>query len=743
MHITTVTKRDGSVEPFSADKLNRWAEFATSKGGNWSEIAMQTFKRLPDGCKTSEIHETMIDVCLDKEDIVYSRVAARLLYAQIRKNMNTHLGIHDKMDFKTIMEKLVQAGLWSSDVLPEYNPMWEEWYSDIMQIYLEFWQIKQWEDKYTCKVKGDAVETLHIGAMGIALGIYGDTDKARRYAKAIVLGKINLPTPVLNGVRNGDFDSISCCIISGGDTVESIGVADHIAYRMTAKKAGIGIEYTTRSKGDDVKNGRVKHLGKHPIYKMLDKSVKCMTQVTRGGNATVTSLVIDPEIENIISWKSQRVDIETRLDKLDFSLGYNSAFVDAVITGKDWYLFSIADAPEVYESFYVDSAEDYMKVVNRNLNKPHKVVNARDILKSYLTIRQESGRFYDINLTRANNHTPFKDVIRLSNLCQEICLPTKEYDSMYDLYSSSSNGETAFCSLSAINVMNVEDSEYEEIAQLALEAVDILIDKAPMMTESMKASIMKRRSIGIGITGLAGKLYQNDLDYDGSEESLDFVQSIAERHYFYLLKASQNLSKESGFSVDGVDLNWLPIDTAVSKKRILDLDWESLRGAPRKNSVIVAHMPTESSAVLSGSPNGIYPVRQKIIYKKSRKGLVQYICEPFDENKNLTAWEVKNSDLSKYYSRIQDYSDQGISCDFYVTPSKYEGGKVPMSILFKEWVIHAKLGNKTKYYVNTNDKNGGSIQDKMMSDMVKSQTTLKRIDTGDDEDEDACESCKL
>ena len=99
----------------------------------------------------------------------------------------------------------------------------------------------------------------------IGLGLHGDTQDAYDLARDIIYSRTNLPTPVLNGIRNGDFNGVSCCVISAGDSVESIEVAQHLAVRMTAKKAGIGIEFTTRSKGSDVKGGRIKHLGKHPI----------------------------------------------------------------------------------------------------------------------------------------------------------------------------------------------------------------------------------------------------------------------------------------------------------------------------------------------------------------------------------------------------------------------------------------------------------------------------------------------
>jgi ribonucleoside-diphosphate reductase alpha chain len=361
----------------------------------------------------------MIDVCVDKATLEYSRVASRLEFASIRKNIQYVLGLDDTNSFKEILQAYEDWNVWDSGVIPEYNPVWEDWYNEIKQNRLEFWQVKQWVDKYAVRVNDVVIETPHLGYLGISLTLFGDTDKARKYALALVQGKINLPTPALNGLRNGDFDTISCCVISGGDTVDSIGVANHIANKMTAKTAGIGIEFTTRSKGDSVKNGRVKHLGKHPIFKTLDREVKTMTQITRGGNATVTVLCIDPEIEDILQWKGQRVDIETRIDKLDYSFGYNDAFVEAVVKDSDWHLFSIADAPKLYDLFYTASSDVYNKEVNKLLAKgvKHKKVNAREVLKQFLTVRQETGRFYDINLTRANTHTPFEGVIRQSNLC--------------------------------------------------------------------------------------------------------------------------------------------------------------------------------------------------------------------------------------------------------------------------------------------------------------------------------------
>lgn len=125
--------------------------------------------------------------------------------------------------------------------------------------------------------------------------------------------------------------------------------------------------------------------------------------------------------------------------------------------------------------------------------------------------------------------------------------------------------------------------------------------------------------------------------------------------------------------------------------------------------------------------NGLYPIRQPIINKKSRKGVVQFIPKWYDKSKHLLVWDIDNVTLSRYYSVVQDWTDQGISADTYFDPRKFENGKKPLSLLLKEWVAHFKLGNKSMYYVNTYDDDEASVFD------------LAILETSEED----CESCKL
>jgi ribonucleoside-diphosphate reductase alpha chain len=732
--LNTVTKYDGTTEPFSAEKLNRLATFAAVDDTLMSDISINTLSQLYDGVSTQAIIDSMVKYCVLKEDIRYSRAAARLEEMIILKNAE-RIGVDCVTSLEDTIEQLIDLGIWDGDVLPPYNTKWESWLLEFNEIQPEYWTIKQWSDKYGCKHDHKCIETVQVGAIGIGLAHFGDTEYAYKAAKAIVLGKLNLATPALNGGRNGDFDSVSCSVITGGDTTESIGVAEHIAYRMTAKKAGIGIELDTRSKGAPVKGGRVQHLGKHPLYKCIDTAVKAMTQVTRGGSATVTFKCIDPEITQLLQWKTQKVDIETRIDKLDYSFAYTDAMMESLIQKKDWKLYDLYAAPKAHAAFYEDNTLAEWEEITADLPSTGSIT-AIDLVKLMLTGRGSTGRIYPFSISRANKHTPFKEPIRLSNLCQEIMLPTRPYTGMLDLYVGNDNGESdgevAFCSLAAINYGKVTLEEIPELTEIALRIVDSMIEKAPGMTDPMKRQMLKRRSVGIGITGLANYLYANGLDYDNSPESFAAVNELAEAHMWHLYCASIRMLSERKYTAAADVTDWIPTDTAVNFSKYKNkLDWELIRGLPRLHSVLVAHMPTESSAVFSGACNGLYPPRDRVIYKKARTGLVQFIL---DKDDFIPAWDVDNIVMAKYYSCVQDWTDQGISADYYQVPDRFPDGKVPMSKLLREFIAQWKLGAKTMYYTNTRDVDDNNAK-----------TAQEAILAAQNEVEEGCEggSCKL
>lgn len=710
-----VRKSNGNTVKFDPSKVRKWVAWSVEGLNNQVEmeyeILSKTLARLPEVISTEEIHQTMISVCLDKEDITYSRVAAKLELASVYKNQERLLGVIKAQnstftDFLSIME---DRGFWKGEWLLDEDLIIQEeivdnWLIELEDYSLEYCTIKQWTDKYSIKIQDYAVETPAQGCLAVAIAYHGVTDLAFDVAKDLLSYKLNLPTPALNGVRNGDYNSISCCLIESNDTVESLDVAELVASSMTAKKAGIGITLNTRSTGDAVKGGAVKHLGKQPLYKSIESSVKKYTQLTRGGSATMTFKCIDPDVMQLLLLKTQRIDLARRVDKIDYNLAYNDDFAKAVLNDDYWYLFSLSAAPEVHAALH---KRNYMDVVKKAIadGVPYTKVRAMEIIESFCKARTETSRVYCINLTRANSHTPFIDPISQSNLCLEICLPTKGFIDLNDYTAPESKGEVAFCALAALNVANIEFEQYPAVAERALRTVDKMIERAPMLAPSMRASLLKRKSVGIGFTGLASLIYKNGLDYDGSEESLELVEETAELHYYCLLQASQKIAKETGKSVEGINTYWLPIDTKKGTKESV-LDWEAVRNKPRAHSVLVAHMPTESSSVFSNATNGVYPSRNRVIYKGARRGKIQFISEFFTEDK-LTAWDV---DIIPYYKALQDYADQAISADYWLDFTKYPNKKVPMEDLVEWFLRQWSAGVKTAYYQNNLDTRGEEVE---------------------------------
>ena len=108
MHERIVIKRDGTEVPFDKNKIGRWAKHASRHGVNWESLQQETVDALPSRVTTKEIHETMIDICVLKRDLNYSRIAARLKYAELRKNMTQEFGMNDKThSFEELYNKYV------------------------------------------------------------------------------------------------------------------------------------------------------------------------------------------------------------------------------------------------------------------------------------------------------------------------------------------------------------------------------------------------------------------------------------------------------------------------------------------------------------------------------------------------------------------------------------------------------------------------------------------------------------
>jgi len=731
----TVTKRCGARETIDLDKIHRVITWA-AKGLNnvsVSEVELRTHLQFFDGIPTEAIHETIIKSAADlisPESPDYQFLAARLAVFHLRKKA---FGQFEPPKLYDHVTKLVELGKYDMHILQDYTR--EE--LDIMDTYIDHWRdmnfsyaaVKQLEGKYLVqnRVTHEIYESAQFLYILVAACLFARYPKETRlqYVKdfydAVSTFKISLPTPIMAGVRTPTRQFSSCVLIECGDSLDSINATASSIVKYVSQRAGIGINAgRIRALGSPIRGGEAFHTGCLPFYKYFQTAVKsCSQGGVRGGAATLFYPIWHLEVESLLVLKNNRGVEDNRIRHLDYGVQLNKLMYQRLIKGDNISLFSPSDVPGLYDAFFEDQAEFerlYLQY-EQDSSIRKKTLKAVDLFSLMMQERASTGRIYIQNVDHCNTHSPFDSKvapIRQSNLCLEIALPTKPLNNIDD-----PNGEIALCTLSALNLGAIKNlAELEPLADLAVRALDNLLDYQDYPIKAAQISSMNRRTLGIGVINFANYLAKNGMKYsDGSANNL--THKTFEAIQFYLLKASMNLAKEKGacplFNETTYAQGILPIDTY---KRDLDkicseplhLDWETLRQDIKeyglRNSTLSALMPSETSSQISNATNGIEPPRGLISVKASKDGQLKQVVPDFDELKYNyeLLWQMpSNEGYLQLVGIMQKFVDQAISANTNYDPARFEGRKVPMQTLLKDLLNAYKLGVKTLYYHNTRD----------------------------------------
>jgi ribonucleoside-diphosphate reductase alpha chain len=603
---------------------------------------------------------------------------------------------------------------------------------------------------------GEVYETPQYMYMMIALTLFAEypltvrLDYVRRYYNAISKHKINIPTPIMAGVRTPLRQFASCVLIDSDDTLNSIFSSDMAIGKYVAQRAGIGINAgRIRGVNSKIRGGEVAHTGVIPFLKKFESTVRCCTQNgIRGGSATVHFPIWHQEIEDIIVLKNNKGTEDNRVRKLDYSIQISKLFYERFIQDGEITLFSPHDVPGLYDSFGTDDFDDLYVSYEKDTTIRKKTVKAQELILDLLKERAETGRIYIMNIDHCNTHSSFKDKVYMSNLCQEITLPTDPLEHI------DGDGEIALCILSAINVGKLKNlDELEELCDLAVRGLEELIDYQNYPVKAAELSTLNRRSLGIGYIGLAHYLAKHGEHYD-DPQAWKLVHDLTEAFQYYLLRASNAIAQEKGKCgyfdrtkyADGI----LPIDTY--KKDVdeivpnkLNYDWESLRTSilahGLRHSTLSAQMPSESSSVVSNETNGIEPPRDYLSIKKSKKGPLKQIVPSYQSLKNnyTLLWDMSsNTGYINIVAVMQKFFDQAISGNWSYNPENYADNEVPVSVMAQDFLNTYKYGWKTSYYQNTYD----AKKDESM-DEQKKQELESMLDELLNLQEDDCDSCKI
>ena len=772
-----VIKRDGHQESINLEKVHTMVEFACEglAGVAASQVEMNSGLQFFDGIKTYQIQDILVKSASDLIELDhpnYQYVAARLLLFGLQKRVHGHPDTPPPL--LDHINVCVNEGVYDGSIIDKYSE--EEWkqidsYIDYGRDYLfTYAGLRQIVDKYLVQDRssGEKYETPQQMYIMIAATLFAEypqekrLDYVRRYYNAISKHRINIPTPVMAGVRTPLRQFASCVLVDVDDTLDSIFSSDMAIGYYVAQRAGIGINAgRIRGINSKIRGGEVQHTGVVPFLKKFESTVRCCTQNgVRGGSATVHFPIWHQEIEDILVLKNNKGTEDNRVRKLDYSIQISKLFYERFITNKEITLFSPHDVPGLYDSFGTESFDDLYVKYEEDPSVPKFKVKAQDLILDLLKERAETGRIYIMNIDHCNSHSSFKDKVNMSNLCQEITLPTDPINHIDD-----QGGEIALCILSAINVGKVNKlSEMEELCDLAVRGLEELIDYMQYPVKAAERSTLARRSLGIGYIGLAHYLAKNGVKYE-DPEAWKLVHDLTETFQYNLLKSSNQIAQEKGACegfqqtkyADGV----LPIDTY--KKDVDDItpndlscDWGSLREDIRthglRHSTLSAQMPSESSSVVSNATNGIEPPRDYLSIKKSKKGPLKQIVPGYPHLKNnyTLLWDMPSNDgYIKVTAVIQKFFDQAISGNWSYNPENYPNNEVPVSVMATDLLNTYKYRWKTSYYQNTYDAKSDSDEpahpigwhDNVGESKVAAlEALINEIETAD---EDECESCKI
>jgi ribonucleoside-diphosphate reductase alpha chain len=752
------------------DKIHKVIEWAAKGLDNVSvsQVEMKAHIQFYDGIKTADIHETLIRSAADlisTDCPDYQYLAARLAIFHLRKKA---YGRFEPPILKDHVKSMVDKGKYDPHLLKDFSDA----EFDEMNEYIDHWRdmdfsyaaVKQLEGKYLVqnRVTGEIYESAQFLYILVAACLFANYDKdtrmgyIKRFYDATSKFKISLPTPIMAGVRTPTRQFSSCVLIEAGDSLDSINATASAIVKYVSQRAGIGVNAgRIRALGSPIRGGEAFHTGCIPFYKHFQTAVKsCSQGGVRGGAATLFYPLWHLEVESLLVLKNNRGVEENRVRHLDYGVQFNKLMYTRLIKDQYITLFSPSDTPGLYDAFFSDQDEferlyvQYEK--DESIRKKH--IKAIELFSLFMQERASTGRIYLQNVDHCNTHSPFNPKlapVRQSNLCLEIALPTKPLAHIND-----ENGEIALCTLSAFNLgaINTVD-EFAELSDLAVRALDSLLDYQDYPVPAALNASMGRRTLGIGVINFAYYLAKNGVKYsDGSANGL--VHRTFEAMQYHLMRASCNLAKEKGacpkFDETTYSQGLMPIDTY--KKDLdkicdepLHCDWDSLRADIKqyglRNSTLSALMPSETSSQISNATNGIEPPRGHISIKSSKDGVLKQVVPEYErlKDKYELLWDLPSNDGYLQLAGImQKFVDQTISANTSYDPNKYEGGKVPMKLLLQDLLTTYKLGIKTLYYHNTRDGADDPTQQKLSSQKFVPKEVIE------EEDEDcAGGACKI
>lgn len=691
MSTITVVKRDGTREPFDANKINL-ALVEASEGlpdqiSKVVQVASELQLTLFDGITTEQLDESVIQTALQnvKDDPDFDTIATRLALKNIYRKILGEYKTPDELkklhesEFPKFIKSSVTDGLLDKRMNEKVFDIKKlakalDPQRDLLSKYLGVITNK---NRYALrKNSGEPIEVPQFTHMRIAMGLSFNAEDPTACALDFYEHMSRLEYVPGGSTRvnaGGSFPQLSnCFLIEVQDDMESIAKGVRDVMWIAKGTGGIGISLNKlRAAGSPVKTTNTESTGPIPFMKMIDTALFAVSR--KGKKAGAAALYMENwhlNFPQFLDLKQNSGDPYLRTRLANTAVFISDEFMKRVEKDQDWYMFDpveVPDLPELYGADFSKAYAEYIKKAEAGKMRDFKKVPARQQFRQILITLQATSHPWltwkdTINVRALNNNT---STIHLSNLCTEITLPQDK-------------DNTAVCNLVSINLsafLDVEKREWDwdrlaKASRSAIRQLDNLVDITNTPVPEAMNSNTQNRALGLGLMGFTDVIEKLGYSYE-SEEAFDLIDQLTEFISYSAIEESIELAKKYGpyptFKGSGWSNGILPIDTIdelatdrkvkVNINRKKRLDWERLRPLVKKgmrNATLMAIAPTANIAHIAGTTPGLDPQFAQIFSRSTLNGkFLEVNVNLVRDLKNLGIWDSVKDEILRTQGDIQ------------------------------------------------------------------------------------------
>jgi ribonucleoside-diphosphate reductase alpha subunit len=644
-----VIKRSGRIEDMRFDNVTNRIKNLTSGLSDKCDsqkIAQQVFSSMYDNITTQEIDVLSAEICIGliTSDPDYEVLATRIIASNIHKVCPNN--------FHLAMRKLQKANIITDEVVEVAQQVKEHIKTD-RDFDFGYFGLKTLEKSYLQRVEGKLIETPQYLFMRVAIGIHGkDIPAVLETYDKMSQGFFIHATPTLFNAGTPRPQMSSCFLIANkGDSIDGIyGTLTECA-QISKWAGGIGMHiHDIRSNKSRIRGTNGQSDGIIPMLRVFNATARYVNQAgRRKGSIAVYVEPWHADIMDFLELRLNQGDEEARCRDLFSAMWIPDLFMKRVEEGGNWSLFCPDKAPGLSDVYGEEFEALYTKYEEEGL--ANATVPATEVWKAILKSQTETGTPYMLYKDACNKKSNQKNLgtIKSSNLCTEII----EY---------TDKDETSVCNLASIALpkyVNKETKTFDydklhEVTKTVTRNLNRVIDRNFYPVETARRSNMKHRPIGLGVQGLADVFILCGLQFD-CEESRLMNAHIFETIYHAALEASSELAEIDGsyetFKGSPASEGILQPDMWEGETKFSGrYDWDAMRERVKtkglRNSLLLAPMPTASTAQILGNNECFEPYTTNIYLRRTLAGEFVVVNKHLvDHLKNVGLWSKEMKDL--------------------------------------------------------------------------------------------------